>query len=272
MASVISIEGNDLKVYNDEYKRILGDTVPCAAYGMPSTGKLRKGVAAAVQNYPGSNAVLMKYHGALCMGKDLENSFEIALTLEKTAQEKYLKACTPKKNVTAPIPDYGRSRREGNSFILECGGQTAQFSIDSLPKDAPEAALLHAEIYKRGKATHIIHTTEEETAEVSSTGRILRPLLDDLAQIAGVNIKTVEIHAKDVAKELKNMNAVFLKDAGALCTGVTKEDSEAVGMVLQKGCAAELYAAAVNNKNRLSIMDASIQRFIYLKKYSKQKK
>lgn len=275
MASVLSIEGKDIEVHDDEYKRILGDIVPCAAYGMPSTGKLRKKVAEAVCNYPGSKAVLMKYHGTMCMGKDLENSFEIALALERMAEERYRKVCRENKKPSASITDYGRSKREGNTFILKCGGHAAEYRIDGLPEGAPKAAVLHAEIYKCGNAIHIIHSTDEEVVEASSTGRILRPLLDDLAQIAGVNIKAVKngfMNAKAVAKELKNKNAVLLENEGALCTGITESDAEAVAMVLRKGCAADLYAAALNKTDRLSTADAYIQRIIYVKKYSKMKK
>lgn len=275
MASVISIVGNDLKVYNNEYKKILGDMVPCAAYGMPSTGKLRNRVAAVVCNYPDSKAVLMKHHGTLCMGNSIENSFEVAQTLEKIAEEMYRKVCVLNEKERVSIPDYGRSCRVENTFVLEWDGQSAEFKIDGLPKDAPKAAVLHAEIYKSGKAAHIIHSTDEEVAEFSSTGRILRPFLDDLAQIAGVNIKFEKngfINVKAVAKELKNKNAIILQNAGALCTGVTESDAEAVAMVLKKGCAADLYAAAIKETDPLSTLDAYIQRIIYVTKYSKQKK
>ncbi len=274
-ASVISIEGNDLKVEKDEDKRILGDIVPCAAYGMPSTGKLRKAVAAAVRNYPESKAVLMKYHGTVCMGSDLENSFEIAQALERLAEERYRKACGPNEKAAVVIPDYGRSRRRGNAFVLICDGQSAEYRLDGLPEGASKAAELHAEIYKYSKAAHIIPSAEGEVAEVSGTGRILRPFLDDLAQIAGVNIKPVKngiMNAKAVAKELKNKNAVLLEGAGALCTGTTESDAEAVAMILRKGCAADLYAAALKKTDRLSTMDAYIQRIIYVTKYSKRKK
>ncbi len=274
-ASVISIEGKDLKVYDREYRRILGDIIPCADYGMPSTGKLRKGVAAAVRNHPGSKAVLMKYHGALCMANDFEHSFEIAQTLEKIAVERYRKVCGLKEKEGVFVPDYGRSERRGNTFVLKCEGQSAEYKIDGLPEGAPKAAVLHGEIYKSGKAAYILHSTEKEVVEVSSTGRILRPFLDDLAQIAGVNIKSVKngfINAKAVAKELKKKNAVLLEGAGALCTGINESDTEAVAMVLRKGCAADLYADALQKTDRLSTIDAYLQRIIYVTKYSKLKK
>ncbi|WP_326909858.1 class II aldolase/adducin family protein [Sedimentibacter sp. MB31-C6] len=275
MASVLSIEGKDIEVHNDEYKRILGDKVHCAAYGISSTKKLRKRVAEAISNYPESQSILMKNHGTICMGFNLEHSFEIALTLEKMAKEMYETACGDDKEQITQILDYGKSWRKEDTFILECDGKTFEYRIDELPKDTPKVALLHADIYKLGNAGHIIHSTDEEVVKVSSTGKVLRPFLDDLAQIVGVNIKTVKkglINMKAISKELKNKNAVLLENEGALCTGATKSDTEAASMILRKGCAADLYASALNITDHISIADAYVQRFFYITKYSKMKR
>jgi L-fuculose-phosphate aldolase len=274
-ASAVSIDGKNLTVHHSEDKKVLGEIVPCAAYGISSTRKLRKSVAAAVQDYPMSKAILMKFHGTLCMGNDFDHSFEITKTLEKIAEERYREACGLKEKVIEFIPDYGRSRRTGNTFVLKSDGQSAVYNIDSLPDGASKAAALHAEIYKCSNAAYIIHSKDEAVVAVSDTERVLKPLLDDLVQIAGVNIKPVKnslINAKTVARELKNKNAVLLKGVGALCTGITESDAEAVAMILRKGCTADLYAAALNITDRLSTIDAYIQRIIYIKKYSKQKK
>ena len=274
-ASVISMEGRDLKVRSEEDQRILGAVIPCAAYGMSSTSMLRERVAAAVHDYRESTAILMKYHGTLCMGKDLENSFEIAQTLEKIAEQRYQKACGQKKMDTKPIQDFGRSERQGNSFLLEQEGKSVTYELNNLPGWAPKAAKLHAEIYRSSKVTNILHVADEEVVEVSKTGRILRPLIDDLAQIAGVNIRNVKDglgNRKAVARKLKYKNAVLLEGEGALCTGKTEGDARAVAMVLRKGCAADLYCAALKKKNQVGTADAYIQRIVYVMKYSKQKK
>jgi L-fuculose-phosphate aldolase len=99
-------------------------------------------------------------------------------------------------------------------------------------------------------------------------------LLDDLAQIVGVNIKTVKnglLNPISVTKELKNKNAVLLENEGALCTGKTEGDAKAAAMILRKGCAADLYAAALNKTDCMSTVDAHIQRIVYKNKYSKMK-
>ncbi len=273
MASVLSIEGKDIYVH-DKYKNVLGDVVPCAAYAMPSTGKLRKNIAEVVCAYPDSKAILMKNHGTICVGKDLDNSFEIAQALESMSKEIYDKACVKSKKRVGQIPDYGRSSRRGSTFILELRGNTYEYVTGGLPDDVQEEAVLHSEIYKSCNTAYVIHTTDEEVVEVSSKGKILRPLLDDLAQMVGVNIRTVKdgsSNPKVAAKELKSKNAVLLENEGAVCTGDNESDAEAAAMILRKGCAAALYAEALNRTDRLSTADAYIQRFIYKKKYSKMK-
>jgi L-fuculose-phosphate aldolase len=279
-ASVISLEGKHIEVKQEIYQKILGEVIPCAAYGISSTKKLRNAVAEAVQKFPGSNAILMKHHGTLCMGNDIANTFEIAETLERLAEEKYDKVCGAITKVSTKIIDYGRSERKGNSFVITCDGKTTEYNLNSMPETVSEVALLHSVIYKYSKVNNILHIVDDDVVEVSRTGHLLRPFLDDLAQIAGVNISNVYISLekdgpskrKAVARRLKHKNAVFIADAGALCTGVTESDTFAVGMVLKKGCEADLYAAALNNIKWLGTLDASIQRFIYIKKYSKIKK
>lgn len=270
-ASVLSIEGNNLNVSNSEDKAILGDVVPCAAYGISSTNKLRKAVAYAVDNYPASNAILMKNHGTMCMGKDLDHSFEIAMTLEKVAEDKYLSVCKMGKELNEIILDYGCSERRGNSFLLTHKGESCEYKIGSLSEHDNAIAILHEEIYKNSNINNIIHTTDKTVVEVSSSGRVLKPFIDDLAQIAGVNIKIMNNDVKAIARQLKSKNAVLLKNAGALCTGITESDAKAVAMVLKKGCAADLYATTLNKSVYLGFIDAYLQRIVYIKKYSKQK-
>lgn len=273
-ASVISIEGKNLDVSHKKDQKILGDTVPCAAYGISSTKKLRKEVAKTINEYPNSYAVLMKNHGTICLGTNLENSFEIAQTLETLAEEQYDKVSNITNLKISNVPDYGRSNRKGNTFSLKWNDLSAEYKIDSLPESAPKVAFLHAAIYQKTKANKIVHSREEEVVEASSSGRVLRPYLDDLAQIAGVNIKSIRnglSYPDIVAKELKNKNAVLLENEGALCTGKTRDDVNAVRIVLKKGCAADIYSAAIKNVKSINTIDAYIQRIIYVKKYSKQK-
>ena len=59
-------------------------TVPVAAYGMPSTKKLARGVAAALAQANG--AILMAHHGAVCYGADAAATFAAAQGLEDACE------------------------------------------------------------------------------------------------------------------------------------------------------------------------------------------
>ena len=85
LASVISALGFDINTVEATSAEIVGDNVPLAAYGLPGTGKLRKGVVAAMQRSD-SKAVIMAHHGALCMGEDYADAFAVASELEKICE------------------------------------------------------------------------------------------------------------------------------------------------------------------------------------------
>lgn len=192
-ATAVGADGRDLKE----------PFVPNAAYGMPSTGRLRRNVASVIERYPDSDALFMTRHGALCLGTTFERAFEIADKLEKDCEAVY------------------RSR------VKE----------------------------------------EDEIIAVSRRGRTFRPGIDDLVQIAGTSIRCVSSEAGEPErlKALKGRNALLICGKGAVCTG---DDREAVEMILRKGCAAALYTGDFSGMNPF---DAFLQRFIYVRKYSKRK-
>ena len=92
-ASALSILGEVIPVKDDDDRLILGDEIPCAEYGMYATKKLVNAIKEQMWEHERSKAVLMKYHGALCMGKDYEEAFAAAYLLEKISKEEYEKRC-----------------------------------------------------------------------------------------------------------------------------------------------------------------------------------
>ena len=60
---------------------------PCAGYGLPGTGKLKKAVSVCIANHPNNKAFLMEKHGALCLGNSFEDAFEVAEELERKSNE-----------------------------------------------------------------------------------------------------------------------------------------------------------------------------------------
>lgn len=64
----------------DDLAQIIGPSVRCADYALPSTNKI---VKATVKAMRGRNAALMANHGAVCAGRDLDEAFVVCQVLEK---------------------------------------------------------------------------------------------------------------------------------------------------------------------------------------------
>ena len=87
--------------------------------------------------------------------------------------------------------------------------------------------------------------------------------------VSGVKVKAG--WEKKAAKHLANRNVVFLNELGAVCTGSSLDEAEAVASVLEKNCLAKLYSEACGKRHHLEYFDALLQRTVYLMKYSKLK-
>ncbi len=69
-ASAVGVENEDLPF------------APCAGYGLPGTGTLRRAVCNAIAANSDSRSFLMTKHGALCLGESFEDAFRLAQELE----------------------------------------------------------------------------------------------------------------------------------------------------------------------------------------------
>jgi len=64
----------------DDLAQIIGPSVRVAEYALPSTKKI---VKATVKALKGRNAALMANHGAVCVGRDIDEAFVVCQVLEK---------------------------------------------------------------------------------------------------------------------------------------------------------------------------------------------
>ena len=228
-ASALSVLGRELKIGES----MLGNVLPCADYGMYATETLVNNIKAQITAHPESKSVLMKYHGALCFGKDYEEAFAVAYELEKVSQEIFEELC-----------------EQQDIFTIPSGLQQQLQSRDGI----------HA--VRLVKTPFIV--------KMSSLGRTMEPYLDDVAQIAGVDVKCVN-SADEILDALKDRNAVLIKGIGALCTGVDDSEAEAVAIVLEKACMAAYLAECVGNIPPLGKESAKKDREGYVNHYSKLK-
>ena len=180
------------------------------------------------------------------------------------------------QNALWPMPDYGRSQRSGHYFKLKTGSVTRIYDLRLVPEDSDRPAAVHAAIYRRSGARFILHVRSASTMAMSILGKTVYPYLDDLAQIAGPDIRCAR-HWENrrqpaaIAKALTGRNAALLEDCGGFCTGKTADDVAAAALLLEKGCEAALYAKLLGDCEPLNPVDARLQRLIYQTKYSRKK-
>ena len=238
---------------------------PCADYGMPGTAKLRKHVESKMRKHPDKRMFLMARHGTLLLGRDYEDAFRMAEDLEQKC----------KALVEARVPDHDAPRNGGISteeirtevfpcvtvvrdpYIMECchAGVTVGPYIDDFAQIVgPDMQVTENDVWKVKRALLGYST------EVNLAGRLFSklPLMGVLNQRGGMH---------PVFNPMIGRNAVLVKGVGAVCAGKTKDDAEAVAMIVSKNCAAACY---VRNCKPLSPSDARLQRYIYLTSYSKR--
>lgn len=306
-ASIVSAIGCDINNITGESKEIIGDNIPVSSYGLSGTGKLRKAVVAALKRSD-SKAVIMKHHGAVCLGTDYDDAFKVASEVEKVCAEYVFAKYNELTNKTAetfndvytyvadlkkraetvtPVTAYDSSR-DGNVVVLKDkqGNEKATIAMAKemliLGDKIPSEADMHMAIYRnREDINYIIHSDDDAVVTASKIVKSkLRPLIDDFAQIAGTTVKNVEFNpnstnksSKKVVKALgKHKTVALIRNNGAVCCGPTQDEAEAAEMVAEKNCKTYVSSRIFGKKAKsVGAIDALLENFVYRVKYSKQK-
>ncbi|MHA1367588.1 MAG: class II aldolase/adducin family protein [Candidatus Heimdallarchaeota archaeon] len=82
-ASTVAAARREVPPILDDMVQIIGPTIRVAEYALPSTSKLVKKTMKALK---GRNAALMANHGAVCLGRTMEETFATCEILEKTCK------------------------------------------------------------------------------------------------------------------------------------------------------------------------------------------
>lgn len=304
-ASAVSFLGYDINMVPEESRAVIGTDIPVASYGLPGTGKLRKGVTAALER-SASKAIIMAHHGALCVGTDYDDAFAVAAELEKVcgkflldrleavsgkvtdniaAVAEHIAEVSANAKQEAQLFDPYTSERDGSTLVMRPvdGGESVRIDLrtgDEIGscENYPASAELHRAIYnKRDDVNCIIHSKKPEILSASKVGGTFRPLLDDFAQLVGVTLRTGEYNpsntvktAKKVVRKLKGRNAVLVKDNGAICVAGNEYDAEAVEMVLEKEMRTDAAAKMIGDAKYINKVESLLMRVIYKTKYSKK--
>lgn len=301
-ATIVSITGMDITNVYDEFKPVLGDYVPVADYAMSTTNSLRKKVETCMIENPGCRAFMLMHHGALTMGNTFDEAFEVAEALEacceKVLKDNYLRHSWAKtysdedkrnyfldKNGAGKMPetvcDLGSSVRNGNMFTLTYdGGKKVDIDMASglgVNDIAPKCAKIHKAIYETEDCTMINHIASPYVVAVSCTGEGMLPMIDDFAQIVGLDVKNcpwidgdTDECAKEIGDAIDGRNAVLIEGNGAMVTGNNEGDLQALEIIMDKGCQAVVDCDIFNRPHYVPKTECFLMRTVYLAKYSKQ--
>ena len=107
-ASIFALINQPIPALFDEVALAIGETVDVVPYAFSGTPELVQNVRQAVGN--GCECFVMQNHGALNLGKTLEQAWKHAELLEKTAQAYYHALATGKPVTTLPAETIQRIR------------------------------------------------------------------------------------------------------------------------------------------------------------------
>lgn len=237
---------------------------PCAAYALPGTARLRRCVEACIRSNPYENMFLMARHGALILGSNVDEAFSRAESLEKICKRLVEgRAGAAGREAAA---DFDPSKIEikalpfikvvSDTFIMECcdKGKTVGAYIDDFAQIVgPDMKVVDHDEWAAERALLGYSTNQTPKGFIGKM-----PLTGALDSMGG---------QQPALNATIGRNAVLVKGVGAVCAGKTEADAEAIAMIVSKNCAAACY---VKYARPLGLVDARLQRTIYLTKYSKQ--
>jgi L-fuculose-phosphate aldolase len=82
-ASTVAAARKEVPPILDDMAQIIGPSVRVADYALPNTKKIVRNTVKALR---GRNAALMANHGAICIGRDMEEAFVVCQVLEKACK------------------------------------------------------------------------------------------------------------------------------------------------------------------------------------------
>lgn len=259
-ASALSVVGQEMGSISMQGPESLGPVlITQAKYALPGTKALAKNVIANLA--PGGyGLILMAKHGAICFAHNDKEAFLLANELEKFSENFIIKKAISLgcKNCSTFLDAYDFAFRKHGPKI-ETSEQYSENSKNFL------LTIIQRENYHFSNDPLIV--------SASMYLNKLEPLLDDFAQLIGINMKSlspkwanIEEARLKIKKALRNRNGVFIQGMGAVFAG---EDAEAAAMVAKKNCSAKAVSLLYGSKKAIGLFDAILMNIVYKKKYSK---
>lgn len=235
---------------------VLGPSVPTAEYGISGSTRLINNVKECLGQNPESRAILMRNHGVLVVGTSYDEAFDVAGTLEEVSMKIYSKLTS----IRPPELDNGYSPYKYCTAYRR--GVTSEYKE-------------YKNVFDNRLVNCVIAAKTPYITRAAELGRAMRPYIDDMAQIGGPATRCLPIWAtsRDIARALPNeaSGAVLIPRFGAICTGPTEDEAEAMMLVLDKCARAFLLEDTKYKSTPVNPLIALFEHKYYVDKYSKLK-
>lgn len=116
----------------------------------------------------------------------------------------------------------------------------------------------------------IKHVANPYEVAVSCLDETMYPMIDDFAQIVGIDVKCVpwidgdtDECAKEIGKAIDGRNAVLIQGNGALVTGNSDGDMQALDLIMEKGCEAQVDVSIFNRPHFVPKAECFLMRTVY---------
>lgn len=122
----------------------------------------------------------------------------------------------------------------------------------------------------RNDINAIVFICTEAAVRFSKENQVMRPALDDLAQIIGPDVTVCpDGTARTLLKALRNRRGCFIQGSGIIAVGDTIEEAIAGARILEKSAEAEIYSGKLNGLQYLDPTTAQDLHKYYDGSYSK---
>lgn len=118
----------------------------------------------------------------------------------------------------------------------------------------------------RKKIKYILETRQTYASEIRET---IPPILDDQAQLLGVNVK-IASNDKKIVSSICGRFATIVADGRCICIGNTLEDAYIAAQLLEKTSKSWTEAKYLGGAKSINIIEAWAMQQFYLLKYSKE--
>lgn len=145
-------------------------------------------------------------------------------------------------------------------------------TMDNAAGSEDDLTRLAVMLFKKYSWINVLLLNRAEFSKaISLTGETLKPYVDDIAQIIGIDIRNCTAgETAKISGLFKSRSAITIAFEGILCAGTSMDDAVAVAIIAEKAAYIHVKGSFLGTVKYIGKFESALMRFIYRRKYSKQ--